>query len=48
MGERLLCPECGEPLSARLLLDDKTGELIVDIGCEGARASHCVLAKAMH
>ena len=33
--EELFCPECGEPLSVRLLIDEETDELIVEIGCEG-------------
>lgn len=35
MEKELLCPECGEPLTVELLTDEKTGELIIDIGCEG-------------
>lgn len=35
MSTRLLCPECGEFLYSKLLIDDKTGELIIDIYCEG-------------
>jgi len=35
MSTRLLCPECGECLYSKLLIDDKTGELVIDIYCEG-------------
>ena len=35
MQEKVLCPECGEPLVVKLLIDEETGELIIDIECEG-------------
>ena len=30
-----MCPECGELLYSKLSIDDKTGELIIDIYCDG-------------
>ncbi|MHA1280665.1 MAG: hypothetical protein ACTSQ8_26215 [Candidatus Helarchaeota archaeon] len=43
-----LCPECGYPLSVEVIEDDKTGNIIINLFCEGSGEDEYVLEINTH